>query len=116
MRTTPLRLSKILYLAAILLMGMGLLLGCGTPDASTVRQPQGDVDAFWDQFNWTDLTAAEQSLWQTLGWDESSWQGEADEPASESKLWNELTTEQRTAAEQLGYDQQSWDVSPSNSG
>jgi len=29
MRTTPLRLSKILYLAAILLMGMGLLLGCG---------------------------------------------------------------------------------------
>ena len=80
------------------------------PDESEVRQPaEGeDLEAFWDEFDWTDLTPAEQALWGLLGWDEASWQGEADEPASESKAWSELTNEQRSAAEQLGYDETYW--------
>jgi len=39
----------------------------------------------------------------------SSWQGEADEPASEAKPWNELTEEERAVAEKLGYDEDTWD-------
>jgi LysM repeat protein len=75
-----------------------------------VRKPEGDVEEFWNLFDWTDLTQAEQALWEKLGWNEASWQEEAEAPASESKLWNELTDEERATAEQLGYDKQSWDA------
>lgn len=117
MRTTMSKLSGVMYLSTILLIGMGLLLGCGIASApdeqvtSEVRQPvEGDnLEAFWDEFDWTDLTPAEQALWGLLGWDEASWQGETDEPASESKDWSELTNEERSAAEQLGYDETYWD-------
>jgi hypothetical protein len=117
MRTTMSKLASVMYLSTILLIGMGLLLGCGTAsapdeqDASEIRRPaEGeDLEAFWDEFDWTDLTPAEQALWRLLGWDEASWQGEADEPASESKDWSELTNEERSAAEQLGYDETYWD-------
>lgn len=104
----------------ILLIGMGLLLGCSnssTPDeqdTSEIRQPvEGeDLGAFWYEFDWTDLTPAEQTLWGVLGWDEASWQGEADEPASDSKDWSELTDKERSAAEQLGYDEKYWHSLP----
>jgi len=104
-------------LTMILLLGVGLLFGCSkssTPDEQDtpeIRQPvEGeDVGESWDANDWTNLTSAEQSLWEVLGWDEDSWLGEADAPASESKYWNELTDEERSAAEQLGYDQISWD-------
>ena len=120
MRTTMSKLSGVMYLSKILLIGMGLLLGCGIPsapdeqDTSEVRQPvqDEDLEAFWDEFDWTDLTPAEQALWGVLGWDEASWQGEADEPVSESKDWSELTDEERSAAEQLGYDETYWDSLP----
>ena len=117
MRTKMSKLSDVVCLSTILLIGMGLLLSCGTApapdkqDTPEVRQPVegGDLEAFWDGFDWTDLTPAEQALWGLLGWDEASWQGEADEPASESKAWSELTNEERSAAEQLGYDETYWD-------
>ena len=120
MITTMSKLSGVMYLSTILLIGMGLLLGCGTPsspdeqDMSEVRHPveSEDLEAFWDEFDWTDLTPAEQALWGVLGWDEASWQGEADEPASESKDWSELTDEERSAAGKLGYDETYWDSLP----
>lgn len=120
MRKTLSKLSTVLYLSAILMMGLGLSLGCAVPSveaqslqkASEVRQPQGDesLEAFWNNFEWQDLTAAEQALWQALGWAKASWNGSATEPASESKAWNELTDAERSAAGQLGYDEQSWDA------
>ena len=120
MRTTMSKLSGVMYLSTILLIGMGLLLGCATPstldehDTPEVRQPdEGEaLESFWDAFDWTDLTPAEQALWGVLGWDEASWQGEAAEPTSESKDWSELTYEERSAAEQLGYNQPYWDSLP----
>ena len=122
MRTPLLKLSDIVSLSAILLICMGLLLGCASPsalppgqqDTSEVRQTEKgeELEAFWDKFDWTDLTLAEQALWGVLGWDEASWQDEADAPASESKDWSELSDEERRAAEQLGYDEKYWDSLP----
>ena len=77
-------------------------------DQTLVRQPEGDIEAFWDEFDWTDLTEAEQALWGQLGWDEASWQEETEAPASKGALWSELTDEERTTAEQLGYNEQLW--------
>lgn len=118
METQRLKLLNKGYLLTILLMGIvGLLFGCTSsampaqPDPSEVRQPaEGeDLEIFWDAFDWSELTPAEQELWGALGWDEASWQGDADEPASESKDWSELSEEEQRAAEQLGYDQAYWD-------
>jgi len=113
-KTEHLKRAAWIWLVGILLLSAGML-GCSPrPEASDVRRPQAgdDLEAFWDAFDWSDLTAAEQELWGVLGWDEASWQGEADEPASESKDWSELNTEEQRAAEQLGYDQDYWDSVP----
>lgn len=101
------RLTVVLICSALLLIGCG---DSGTsPDTSAVRQPEGDVNSFWDQYDWADLTADEQALWETLGWDEASWQGETEAPDSENNAWSDLTDAQRAALEQLGYDEQYWD-------
>lgn len=111
-------ISRYLHTAlpvAALALGICFLSGCGgdsstSPDTSDiVRQPEGDVNGFWEQFDWTDLTAAEQAAWGALGWDKASWQGEAEAPASEAKAWGELTDSEREAAERLGYYQEYWD-------
>ncbi|GEM_PF-1785306 len=48
-----------------------------TPNASTeeVRQPAAgeDLGEFWNGFQWSELTAAEQALWAALGWTEGYW-------------------------------------------
>jgi hypothetical protein len=104
-----------MHLAVLFLLGIGLLLGCNSqPDAPKVRQPDAgeELEAFWDAFDWSELNTTEQELWGVLGWDEASWQGEAEEPASESKDWSELNAAEQRAAEQLGYDQAYWDAVP----
>ncbi|MCV6637796.1 hypothetical protein [Candidatus Albibeggiatoa sp. nov. NOAA] len=76
----------------------------------SVRVPEGDVDTFWNQQEWTDLNPAEQALWAALGWNEVSWNEKEPAPASESKKWLELTEAEFIAAQQLGYSQESWDT------
>jgi hypothetical protein len=73
-----------------------------------IREPQGDIDEFWDSFDWADLTTAEQDAWAVLGWDEESWDEETSIPVSEEAAWDELTVDEQMAAEELGYDQASW--------
>ena len=117
MRKTILKLSGVIFLFTILLICLGFLYGCDSPsspdeqDTSDVRQPaEGqDLEAFWNQFDWSELNSAEQALWEVLGWNEASWDGAVTEPASESKTWSELTEEKRSAAEQLGYTETYWD-------
>jgi len=65
--------------------------------------------SLWDEAGWSELTPAEQELWQILGWDEASWEGEAAQPASEDKYWFGLSEEERAAAGKLGYTKESWD-------
>jgi hypothetical protein len=75
-----------------------------------IREPEGDIEAFWNSFDWADLTATEQEAWGVLGWDEVSWDEETTIPASEEADWAELSAEEQAAAESLGYDQESWDA------
>jgi len=41
---------------------------------SDVRKPTGDVEKFWNNQDWKDLSAGEQKLWMVLGWNEMSYQ------------------------------------------
>ncbi|MBW1649707.1 MAG: hypothetical protein JRJ44_03310 [Deltaproteobacteria bacterium] len=80
-------------------------------DKTTIRSTEGDVEAFWNSFEkWADLNSAEQAAWQTLGWNEKSWNENVDISASENKKWAELTPEEQTAGTSLGYDEVSWNT------
>ena len=77
---------------------------------SDVRKPTGDVEKFWNEQSWKDLSAGEQKLWTVLGWNEQNWEDEnAPSPASDEKTWDKLTKEEQAAATALGYDAKSWD-------
>jgi hypothetical protein len=80
------------------------------PAADEIRVPEGDIEEFWNGFDWADLTAAEQEAWAVLGWDEESWDEETTIPESEEATWDELTEEEQEAAESLGYEQENWDA------
>lgn len=75
-----------------------------------IRVPEGDIEEFWNGFDWADLTPAEQEAWSALGWDEESWDEETNIPASEEATWDELTEDEQAAAESLGYNQENWDA------
>ncbi len=62
-------------------------------------------------FSWEALeSVGVDSHFTSLGWSQSSWDGETDEvPASEEKSWDELTEEERSGAVGLCYIHQTWD-------
>ena len=111
------KLSFLIYISTMLLLFAVLLFGCASPPSETqsspatadVRQPKGNPETFWNKFNWSNLTPAEQELWRKLGWNEDSWTGKAPPPATEEMDWSELSSEERKAAGQLGYDRFYWD-------
>jgi hypothetical protein len=116
MRTTS-NPSFLVYLSTMLLLVAMLLFGCASPPSATqsspatanVRQPEGNPEAFWNKFSWSDLTPAEQELWGKLGWGKDSWAGTAPPPLTEDTEWSELSSEERKSATQLGYDRFYWD-------
>ncbi|WP_461482376.1 hypothetical protein [Porticoccus sp.] len=76
---------------------------------SVIRHPGPLPEAYWNGFDWSELTGAEQSAWKRLGWDEDSWAGDTPAPDTSTTPWEELTDDQRDAAADLGYAQESWD-------
>ncbi|MFI3190319.1 MAG: hypothetical protein QX190_12255 [Methylococcales bacterium] len=77
--------------------------------AKGVRKPTSNVDKFWDDLKWDELSAEEQKIWGVLGWDSKSWNQLAPEPASDKTAWDKLSKEEQAAASSLGYDPKSWD-------
>jgi hypothetical protein len=65
-----------------------------------VRIPTGDVNKFWDEIDWNDLSAEEQKLWSVL---------------SDGASWSKLSKEERAAATALGFDKKSWNSVPAGS-
>lgn len=81
----------------------------GTAKTKTgVRKPTGDVDAFWDELSWDDLSVEEKKLWAVLGWNGRIWGSETESPASEGTSWDNLSKEERVALTSLGYNKKSW--------
>jgi hypothetical protein len=80
--------------------------------AATIRAPQGNIEAFWNGFAWSELSGAEQAAWGKLGWNQNSWDNSAQvpAPASEAKQWNGLTPDEQAAATQLGYTESTWNA------
>jgi len=109
---------SILISLVLALMLAFCLVGCATAPLSKaelsdsdVRKPPGDPTKFWDNFDWDDMTKAEQALWGVLGWDAESWAGDAKQPASEDKYWNQLNDKEKDACKGLGYNKRLWDNS-----
>jgi len=81
-------------------------------EVQEIREPEGNVEDFWNAQEWTTLTPAEQALWEKLGWSQASWDEEIEAPDSEDKDWAELDEEEQSAASQLGYTEALWDEEP----
>ena len=75
----------------------------------SVRKPKGDVDEFWDEFYWDDLSADEQALWAALGWTEKTWDDDDGEVPADDKDWADLSKREQAALIALGYDEEYWD-------
>jgi hypothetical protein len=76
-----------------------------------VRKPTGDVEKFWGNLGWDDLSDDEKKLWAALGWNGKLWAAgaaAASAPASQNTVWDKLTKEEQAAATALGYDKKSW--------
>jgi hypothetical protein len=73
-----------------------------------IRKPKGDIDDFWDEFDWDELSMGEQKAFVALGWDQEKWDDDGDIPAAD-KDWDELTPKQQAALKALGYDETYWD-------
>jgi hypothetical protein len=65
-----------------------------------VRKPTGDVNKFWDDIDWDDLSSEEQKLWEVL---------------SDGASWDKLSKEKKAAATALGFDKKSWNSVPATS-
>lgn len=74
-----------------------------------VRKPTGDVDEFWNEFYWEDLTPDERALFKDLGWTQSSWDDDDGEVPADNKDWADLSRQERAALTALGYDKEYWD-------
>lgn len=74
-----------------------------------VRKPTGNIEKFWNNLNWNDLSVDEQNLWGILGWNAGLWNSDSKVPVSDNKSWNDLSDEERSAATYLGYNQKLWD-------
>ncbi len=59
--------------------------------SSDVRTPEGDIDDFWDEFDWEELSSDEQKLFAALGWNEEKWD-EDGKVSSSDKDWEELSS------------------------
>ncbi len=65
-----------------------------------VRKPTGDVNKFWDNIDWNDMSAEEQKLWSVL---------------SDGASWDKLSKEERAAATALGFNRKAWNSVPAGS-
>ncbi len=64
-----------------------------------VRKPIGDVNKFWDNIDWNDMSEDEKQLWSVL---------------SDGASWDKLSKEERAAASALGFDRKSWNSVPAS--
>jgi len=113
--------ATMISLILALLMAFSLVTGCVSSQGGkaaeveltddTIREPPAKINAFWDQFDWADMTKAEQDAWAVLGWNADRWAGDAKQPASEDKYWKQLSKKEQEAAKKLGYTKRLWDGS-----
>lgn len=64
----------------------------------------------WEALAWNEMTEAQRTHWQVLGWTGAMWAGDADPPASSDQDFADLSEDQQGAVRALGYSQEDWDA------
>ncbi len=106
--------SILISLSVALLLAFSLVTGCvssqkgANQSGDSVRTPTENVNAFWDNQDWADMTKAEQDLWSLVGYTEAVWVGDAKNPPEEDMYWKQLAPEKRAALEKMGYTKSFW--------
>ena len=64
----------------------------------------------YEDYDWDEMVDEDiAKYWEGLGWTESSWNGESDEPESEGLDWEELTSDEQEYATEVCYFEELWD-------
>jgi hypothetical protein len=95
-------LRRISLVFAALVVSMGFLGILNTPAWAAKNVCD------YQQYDWSELSAAEKAAWQTLGYSAGMWDKGRDS-AIAGEDWEELTPPQKKAAQFLGYTESSWD-------
>jgi len=66
----------------------------------------------YDTYEWTSLPENAKLAYETLGWDENSWDDGDCDPISEDTDWNDLTPTERGAVTMVCYFEEIWDEEP----
>ena len=67
----------------------------------------------YTDYDWAELQLYDLvGYYETLGWSQESWEGNATAPASEEKDWSQLTAVEQAAADEVCYFQDNWDGVP----
>jgi hypothetical protein len=75
-----------------------------------VNAPQWDCYInHYRAWDWSEMDAAHQTSYTTLGWTQDMWDEDVDEPDTEDSYWDDLTTAQQAVAQNICYSQQTWD-------
>jgi hypothetical protein len=94
------RLEKLTGVAIVISMGVFGSLDISAWAAKNVCEYQ--------QYDWEELSTAEKSAWQTLGYSAQMWDKGRDSSSADED-WDELTPAEKKAAQSLGYTKSSWD-------
>ena len=64
----------------------------------------------WEESWSSGLSSSQQTHWKLLGWDQSSWDGDKYNAATQKICYSALSTDQVNAVKSLCYDQSKWDA------
>ncbi|MCP4020986.1 MAG: hypothetical protein GY729_04015 [Desulfobacteraceae bacterium] len=106
--------SVLVSMSLALMLAFSLLTGCvstqgrATLSDDTIRLPTENVNEFWDNKEWEELSKAEQELWSLVGFTEAVWIGDEKNPPEQELYWKQIAPEKRAVLEKLGYTESFW--------
>ena len=116
-------MSIILYSKFVRLKILVLFVGfLWAAPSLTMAKFSGNPSLYYSKYPWNELGTSvfnptAQDHWETLGWDECSWDGcgdgcngDCNPPDSNSAFWDQLDNSQKEAAETLGFEETSWNA------
>jgi hypothetical protein len=84
---------------------IGLLVDIGFSEDVWDCHVNHHEDYEWNELEYIDVARH----WEALGWNETSWDGDIDDPESADNSWNDLNAEEQEAAGELCYFEELWD-------
>merc|ERR1712156_219578 len=91
----------------LLFISLGLSM---SSDCTPSNCCKSSTNPAWEESWSSGLSSSQQTHWKLLGWDQSSWDGDKYNSATQKICYSALSTDQVNAVKSLCYDQSKWDA------